>query len=125
MLAVAAMTAVAVKQMEQRAGKQQHEGQELDQVGAMFRYQEVTCDEEESPEDPSSRAAVSCVAMLVRVVGHEAACSAYSLTRRSRKALLTTDTELIAIAAAAKIGESSNPKAGYRTPAATGTPSAL
>ncbi|SHL65793.1 hypothetical protein SAMN05216428_104208 [Nitrosospira sp. Nsp11] len=36
----------------------------------------------------------------------------YSLTRLSRNALVTTDTELIAIAAPANIGESSSPKAG-------------
>ena len=35
-----------------------------------------------------------------------------SLARRRRRALLTTDTELIAIAAPAKIGESSSPNAG-------------
>src|SRR5207248_10209488 len=48
--------------------------------------------------------------------------AAQSLTRRSRSALETTETELIAIAAPAKIGESSSPKNGYRTPAANGTP---
>lgn len=36
----------------------------------------------------------------------------YSFTRRSRRALLTTDTELIAMAAPAKMGESSRPKKG-------------
>jgi hypothetical protein len=35
-----------------------------------------------------------------------------SLARRRRKALVTTDTELIAIAAPAKIGESSRPNIG-------------
>jgi hypothetical protein len=35
-----------------------------------------------------------------------------SLARRSRRALVTTDTELEAIAAPAKIGESSRPKTG-------------
>jgi hypothetical protein len=35
-----------------------------------------------------------------------------SFARRRRRALLTTDTELIAIAAPAKIGESSKPNAG-------------
>jgi hypothetical protein len=46
-------------------------------------------------------------------------------TRRSRSALLTTDTELIAMAAPAKIGDRSTPNTGYSTPAAMGTPSAL
>ncbi len=36
----------------------------------------------------------------------------YNLTRLSRSALVTTDTELIAMAAPAKIGDSSSPKAG-------------
>ena len=49
----------------------------------------------------------------------------YSRTRRSRSALVTTETELSAMAAPAKIGESSRPKTGYSTPAAIGTPSAL
>jgi len=35
-----------------------------------------------------------------------------SFARRSRKALVTTETELIAIAAPANIGESSKPKKG-------------
>jgi hypothetical protein len=41
---------------------------------------------------------------------HGAAC--YSKTRRRRSALLTTETELNAIAAPAKIGENSSPKKG-------------
>ena len=49
----------------------------------------------------------------------------YSFTLRRRKALVTTETELIAMAAPANIGESSSPNAGYSTPAAMGTPSAL
>jgi hypothetical protein len=36
-----------------------------------------------------------------------------------------TDTELKVIAALAIIGLNSRPKNGYKTPAATGTPSAL
>jgi len=44
---------------------------------------------------------------------------------RSRNALPTTDTELRLIASAAMIGDNSNPKTGYSTPAAIGTPSAL
>ena len=43
----------------------------------------------------------------------------------SRSALLTTDSELKLIAAAAITGLSRSPNAGYRTPAAIGTPSAL
>jgi len=46
-------------------------------------------------------------------------------TRRRRSALPITDTELKLIAAAAMMGERRMPKNGYRTPAATGTPSAL
>jgi hypothetical protein len=49
----------------------------------------------------------------------------YSFTRLSRKAFVTTDTELIAIAAPAKMGESKMPKNGNSTPAAMGTPNAL
>src|SRR5688572_31616519 len=49
----------------------------------------------------------------------------YSTTRRSRSALAITDTELNVIAALAIIGLRSKPKNGYRTPAATGTPSTL
>lgn len=49
----------------------------------------------------------------------------YSLIRRNRSALLITDTELKLIAAAAMMGESSNPKSGYKTPAAMGMPSTL
>ena len=37
---------------------------------------------------------------------------AYSTTLLNRRALVTTDTELIAIAAPAKIGESSRPNTG-------------
>ena len=49
----------------------------------------------------------------------------HSLVRRSRNAFVTTETELMAMAAPAKIGESRRPNAGYSTPAATGMPSAL
>ena len=44
---------------------------------------------------------------------------------RSLRALPMTETELKLMAAAANIGLSRMPKKGYRTPAATGTPSAL
>ena len=44
---------------------------------------------------------------------------------RSRSEFAITETELKLIAAAAIIGLSSNPKNGYSTPAATGTPRAL
>src|SRR3990172_3584805 len=40
--------------------------------------------------------------------------------RRRRRAFETTETELVAMAAAARIGLSSQPKKGNRTPAATG-----
>lgn len=50
---------------------------------------------------------------------------AHKLIRRNRKALVITDTELKLMAAAAIMGESSRPKKGYNTPAATGTPAAL
>lgn len=43
----------------------------------------------------------------------------------SLNALLTTETELKLMAAAAIIGLSRMPKAGYRIPAATGTPREL
>ncbi len=45
--------------------------------------------------------------------------------RRSRSELLTTVTELAAIAALAKTGESRIPKNGYSTPAASGMPNRL
>lgn len=41
---------------------------------------------------------------------------------RSRSELVSTDTELRAIAPAASMGESSQPVAGYNKPAATGMP---
>ena len=50
---------------------------------------------------------------------------AYSVARRSLRALTITETELKVIAALAMIGLSSRPNSGYRTPAATGTPNAL
>ena len=39
--------------------------------------------------------------------------------------MLITETELKVMAAAAKMGLNRTPRAGYRTPAATGTPNAL
>jgi hypothetical protein len=48
-----------------------------------------------------------------------------SSTRLNRSALVMTDTELKLMAAAAIIGDSSNPKMGYATPAAIGTPAEL
>ena len=49
----------------------------------------------------------------------------HSFTLLKRSALVMTDTELKLIAAPASMGLSSRPKKGYRTPAATGMPSAL
>jgi len=49
----------------------------------------------------------------------------HSSTRRNRSAFAITDTELRLIAALANTGLSSSPKAGYRMPAAIGTPSVL
>ena len=49
----------------------------------------------------------------------------HSFTRLSLSAFIITDTELKLIAAAAMTGESSNPKNGYSTPAATGMPITL
>jgi hypothetical protein len=50
---------------------------------------------------------------------------AYSFVARSLSALAITETELKLMAAAAIIGFRSNPKAGYKTPAASGIPTAL
>jgi hypothetical protein len=47
-------------------------------------------------------------AISVRLLEH----AHQSFARRSRSALVTTDTELIAIAAPAKIGDSNSPKKG-------------
>ncbi len=49
----------------------------------------------------------------------------YNRAARRRSALPITDTELSDIASAAITGESRMPNAGYSTPAATGTPTAL
>jgi len=49
----------------------------------------------------------------------------YNFTPRNLREFEITDTELKLMAAAAMIGLSSNPKNGYNTPAATGTPSEL
>ena len=61
---------------------------------------------------------------LVKSVG-KMDSSHRTYARRSRSALKTTDTELRLMATAANIGESNTPKAGYRMPAAIGTPKAL
>jgi hypothetical protein len=49
----------------------------------------------------------------------------HNSTRRSRSALVMTDTDDRLIAAAAIIGDSRRPVTGYSSPAAIGTPSAL
>ena len=49
----------------------------------------------------------------------------YNFTFRNRNEFAITETELKLIAAAARIGLSSNPNTGYSTPAAIGTPIAL
>jgi hypothetical protein len=50
---------------------------------------------------------------------------AFFQTRRRRKELLTTETELKAIAAAANSGFNKRPKKGYNAPAAMGMPITL
>ena len=57
---------------------------------------------------------------LLRTTGNQS-----STMPRSRRLFATTLTELNAIAALAMMGLSSHPKAGYRTPAATGMPITL
>src|SRR6266699_2528140 len=59
------------------------------------------------------------------VTRHPSSLASQILARRSRSALPITDTELKLIAAAASIGLRRIPKNGYRTPAASGTPSEL
>ncbi len=49
----------------------------------------------------------------------------YNLAPRRRRAFEITETEDKLIAAAAIMGDSKRPKAGYRTPAAIGTPRVL
>jgi hypothetical protein len=49
----------------------------------------------------------------------------HSVTRRKRRALAITETELKVIAALAIIGLNRSPKNGYKAPAAIGTPSTL
>lgn len=49
----------------------------------------------------------------------------YRSTLRNRRAFEITETELNVIAALANMGLSNNPTNGYRTPAATGTPTRL
>ena len=90
-IAMPTMFAMTVEEVEKRAGEQQDVREILENVRAVLGDEEECCDRKESPEHPSAR---------------------HSLVRRSRKALLTTDTELIAIAAPAKIGESSTPNTG-------------
>src|SRR5690606_15384217 len=64
------------------------------------------------------------IRLVVRVLFHHA-LPGCSRARRSRKLLLTTLTELNAIAALASTGLSSTPNAGYSTPAAIGMPMTL
>ena len=71
------------------------------------------------PTSPTRQCrAAACRSEAARAFGQR--CS-----RRRRSALRMTDTELKVIAALARIGLSSTPNVGYRTPAATGTPSVL
>jgi hypothetical protein len=63
---------------------------------------------------------------------HAPQCSAYGLrcdrffeTQRRRSALLRTNTDDMAIAAAASIGDNWTPQTGYKSPAATGINAAL
>jgi hypothetical protein len=62
---------------------------------------------------------------VVNEPGYQGGRHAVNVSLRNRKELLITDTELTLIAAAAIMGDSKIPKAGKRTPAATGTPKAL
>ena len=86
------MAAVAVEQMQQRAGEQEEERQIRVDVRPMLGDEKERRDEQEAPENP--------------------AAGRHSFTRRSRSALVTTENELSAIAAPAKMGESSRPNTG-------------
>ena len=56
---------------------------------------------------------------------HQDTTAGQSDTPRNLSALAITLTDDKAIAAAASTGDSKSPKAGYKIPAATGTPAAL
>jgi hypothetical protein len=64
------MSAMAVKEMQQWAGEQEHEGQIRVDVRAMLGNQEETCDEQEAPENPAAVAAAGWM-MIVRVFSHD------------------------------------------------------
>src|SRR5512138_3578950 len=75
--------------------------------------------------DRFARAPPRCVgANLARAVRHHVRVL-HGFHRRSRRLLLTTLTELRAIAALATTGLSSRPNFGYSTPAAIGMPMTL
>jgi len=100
------MAAVAMEQVQQRAGREEEEGPVLEHVRAVLGDQEESRDREKRPEHPAASAAGTTV--LVRML----TLRCHSFTRRRRSALVTTETELIAMAAPAKIGESSTPNTG-------------
>ena len=66
-------------------------------------------------------------AELTRICSHTvpAPHRVYKSILRSLRELAITETELNAIAAAARMGLSKRPNIGYKTPAATGTPATL
>ena len=67
----------------------------------------------------------ACSGKRMRLTRDQARDSAGFTIVRSRRAFVITDTDDRLIASAAIIGERSKPIAGYKTPAAIGTHSAL
>ena len=107
-----AMGTMAMEKVHQRAGHQQHEWQIVKDVRAVLRQQVVKPHRRERPECPSHNGLSHTVMLGARRPAVLTWLKVQSLVRFNRKALLTTETELIAIAAPAKIGESSRPKKG-------------
>jgi hypothetical protein len=99
---------MAMEEMQERAEQQQKIRRQTERMTAMLAQNIEPGDDKKRNGDQRQNTPA----------GH-------SDTPRNRSALAITLTDDKAIAAAASTGDSKSPNAGYKIPAATGTPAAL
>ena len=79
---MASMATVSVKHVQQRAGEEQDEREVLHDVGPMLGPEEITRDQEKSPENPAASAAAAPrffrAVMLMQVLSHRFFLSQFS-----------------------------------------------
>jgi hypothetical protein len=69
-LLAAAVSAMPVEYVQQRAGEEKQKGQELHNVGAVLCEQEISGDQDETQEHPAACPGAARIVVLMRMLSH-------------------------------------------------------